>query len=51
VLIGADEDVFGELGVRFDPERETIDTAELFNELRMERTAHPLKPLCEGRWQ
>jgi hypothetical protein len=51
VLIGADEDVFEELGIRLDPQRETIDTAELFNDLRMERTAHPLKPLFEGRWE
>jgi len=51
VLIGADEDVFEELGVRLDPQRETIDTAELFNDLRMERTGHPLKPLFEGRWE
>jgi hypothetical protein len=51
VVIGADEDVFEELGVRLDPQHETIETAELFNDLRMERTAHPLKPLFEGRWQ
>jgi len=51
VLIGADEDVFEELGVRLDPEHETLETAELFNDLRMERSAHPLKPLFEGRWQ
>jgi hypothetical protein len=51
VLIGADEDVFEELGVRLDPQHESIHTAELFNDLRMERTAHPLKPLFEGRWQ
>jgi hypothetical protein len=51
VLIGADEDVFEELGLRLDPQHETMETAELFNELRMERTAHPLKPLFEGRWQ
>jgi hypothetical protein len=51
VLIGADEDVFEELGVRLDPQHETIETAELFNDLRMERDAHPLKPLFEGRWQ
>jgi hypothetical protein len=51
VLIGADEDVFEELGVQLDPQRETLETAELFNDLRMERTAHPLKPLFEGRWQ
>lgn len=51
VLIGADEHVLEELGVRLDPQHETIETAELFNDLRMERTAHPLKPLFEGRWQ
>jgi hypothetical protein len=51
VLIGADENVFEELGVRLDPQHETIETAELFNDLRMERTAHPLRPLFEGRWQ
>lgn len=48
VLTGADEDVFEELGVRLDPQHETMKTAELYNELRMERTAHPLKPLFEG---
>jgi hypothetical protein len=51
VLIGADEDVFDELGVRLHREHETLETAELFNDLRMERSAHPLKPLFEGRWQ
>jgi hypothetical protein len=51
VLIGTDEDVFEELGVSLDPQHETLETAELFNDLRMERSAHPLKPLFEGRWQ
>jgi hypothetical protein len=51
VLIGAEEDVFQELGIQLNPERETLETAELFNDLRMERSAHPLKPLFEGRWQ
>jgi hypothetical protein len=51
VLIGADEDVFEELGVRLEPQHETLETAELFNDLRMERSAHPLRPLFEGRWQ
>jgi hypothetical protein len=51
VLIGADEDVFEELGVRLNPEHETLETAELFNDLRMERSEHPLRPLFEGRWQ
>jgi hypothetical protein len=51
VLIGADEDVFEELGVRLDPQHETLETAELFNDLRMERSEHPLRPLFEGRWE
>lgn len=51
VLIGADEDVFEELGVRLNPQHETLETAELFNDLRMERSEHPLRPLFEGRWQ
>jgi hypothetical protein len=51
VLIGADEDVFDELAIRLNPARETIETAEIFNDLRMERSEHPLKPLFEGRWQ
>jgi hypothetical protein len=51
VLIGADEHIFEELGVRLNPEHETLETAELFNNLHMERSEHPLKPLVEGRWQ
>jgi hypothetical protein len=51
VLIGADEYVFKELGVRLNPEHETLETAELFNDLRMDRSEHPLKPLFEGCWQ
>jgi hypothetical protein len=33
------------------PAGEGVETAELFNDLRMERTDHPLKPLFEGRWE
>jgi hypothetical protein len=51
VLIGAGEDVFDELGIQLDPQRETIETAEIFNDLQMERREHPLKPLFEGKWQ
>jgi hypothetical protein len=51
VLIGADEDVSDELGVRLHPQHETMETAEIFNELRLEPREHPLKPLFEGKWQ
>jgi hypothetical protein len=51
ILIGADEDVSEELGIRLNPERETIDTAEIFRNLHMEKSEHPLKPLFEGKWE
>ncbi len=40
-----------ELGVSFDPERETLETAEIFNDLHVEQARHPLQPLFEGRWR
>lgn len=39
-----------ELDVDLDPERETEETADLFNELRLERTDHPVEPLLAGKW-
>ena len=50
VLIGAHRHVFAELGIRLDPEQETLATAEIFTDLRMEMSLHPLTPLLEGRW-
>jgi hypothetical protein len=51
VLIGADEDVSGELDLRLNPEHETMETAEIFDELQLEPREHPLRPLFEGKWQ
>jgi hypothetical protein len=51
VLVGADDNVFDELGIRLDPQRETMETAEIFNDLKMERTEHPLAPLFHGDWK
>jgi hypothetical protein len=51
VVIGAGEDVSDELGVWLDPQRETLETAEIFNDLRVERNQHPLQPLFEGKWR
>src|SRR5205807_1846512 len=50
VLIGADEDVSGDLGLRLTPHDETMKTAEIFNELHLDPREHPLKPLFEGKW-
>jgi hypothetical protein len=51
VLIGASEDVSAELGIELAAEKETAQTAEIFNDLRMERDRHPLAPLFEGVWE
>jgi hypothetical protein len=51
LLIGATQDVTGELGIRLDPERETDTTADIFEDLRLERSEHPIAPLLTGRWE
>ncbi|NIQ57928.1 MAG: hypothetical protein GWN71_32490, partial [Gammaproteobacteria bacterium] len=39
LLIGAEAGI-EELGIRLDPQRETLETAEIFNDLRMEKSEH-----------
>jgi hypothetical protein len=51
LLVGAAEDVSDELGIRLDPQRETADTAEIFNQFKLERDQHPTEPLFRGEWR
>jgi hypothetical protein len=51
LLVGARQDVFAELGLELNPEHETEATAEIFNDLKMERSLHPLTPLFKGKWE
>jgi hypothetical protein len=50
VLVSASESPADELDVHFETESETAATAEIFNDLRLDRTKHPVKPLFEGEW-
>lgn len=50
VLISASEDVEAELGIELDPARESESTAEIFNDLRLEKSKQPVEPLFEGEW-
>jgi hypothetical protein len=51
LLIGArKKDVQEELGIDLNEERETVDTAELFKELKVRREQVPLKPLLKGEF-
>jgi len=51
LLVGARRDISAELGVELIPEHETEATAEIFNDLKLERSLHPLAPLFEGKWE
>ena len=51
LLVGAKPTVLDELGRVVDPERETEATADIFNELLMEKSVHPVAPLLSGRWE
>lgn len=50
VLIGASGDVRKELGLELEPQEEEVSTAEVFNDLRAERSKQPVEPLLEGAW-
>ncbi|MFZ0256422.1 MAG: hypothetical protein WAN46_12400 [Gammaproteobacteria bacterium] len=51
LFIGAAEDIPKELGISLEPQQETESTAEIFRELHMAKSRHPIKPLFEGRWE
>lgn len=51
VLISASTDIGKELGVELDTEKETLDSAELFKDLKMDKSKKPLEPLLKGEWK
>jgi hypothetical protein len=50
LLMGAASDVSEELGVQLEPQRETAATAEIFNDLRLEKSRQTIEPLVQGEW-
>ncbi|HYG62574.1 MAG TPA: hypothetical protein VEL74_08320 [Thermoanaerobaculia bacterium] len=50
LLMGSADDPGEDLGIDLDPEHETEATADLFQELQMERQRHPVEPLLAGKW-
>jgi hypothetical protein len=50
LLIGAKKDVGRELGLELNAQDEDESTAEMFDDLRMEKSAQPIAPLLEGDW-
>jgi hypothetical protein len=51
VLVGAEENVEGELGIDLKAESENAATAEIFSDLRLRRSGTAVRPLFEGKWQ
>ena len=51
VLISTAENVAEELGIELHPEDESSTSADIFNELKIEKSVHPLKPLFTGEWE
>ena len=50
LLIGASGDVYEDLGLELEAEDESESTAEIFNDLRLEKSQHPTEPLLKGKW-
>ncbi len=51
LLIGASENIAKELGIELHPEKEKEDTAEIFNDLKLEKNQHIIEPLFRGGWR
>jgi hypothetical protein len=50
VLIGSGPGAAEDLGLELSPEQETAATAEIFRDMKLEPSLHPLAPLFEGKW-
>lgn len=51
LLVAASANVGEELGITLETERESMASADIFHDLRMERDLHPLAPLFQGSWE
>lgn len=50
LLVAASEDVSEELGIRLDTDRESRSTADIFQDLKLDKSRHSLDPLLKGEW-
>lgn len=51
LLISASDDVSDELGVQLHTDREQETTADIFQDLKLDKDKHPLEPLFQGKWK
>jgi hypothetical protein len=50
VMIAASESPEEELGIELDTDREDRASADIFNDLRLRKSEHPVEPLLKGDW-
>lgn len=50
LLVSAAEDIEEELGVEMKTQKESVNSADIFKELRLDKNERPIKPLMEGKW-
>jgi hypothetical protein len=51
ILIGAKDDPRRELGISLKTEKETEKSADIFSDLKLKRSQHPVAPLFKGKWE
>lgn len=51
LLVSASDEIGEELGIDMQPEDESVNSADIFKELRLDKSKHPIKPLMEGKWE
>ncbi len=51
LLIGAHKNIEDELNIQKKLKDESLDTADIFNKLKLWKNEHTIKPLFSGKWQ
>jgi len=51
VLVAASQDIKSELDEQIRRENETAQSADIFTDLKVDRTERPTKPLFKGEWE
>ena len=51
ILIGAVNSPEGAYGVQLDPENESEESADIFKQLKLRKSKHPVEPLFTGEWR
>jgi len=51
LFIPAGQNYVKELKIRLNPQKETLETAEIFSDLKLEKPLHPIETLIGGKWE